>query len=129
MSNLKMKKIVNFTQHHPTPEQGKAGVYNPAEWEKIKELLTFDELPSREEVFARARQLTEIALAEHERTGAVEVMIGGAPFFMPALYHALLSKGLIPVFAFSRRVSVEKKNPDGTVTKTQVFKHEGFVRF
>ena len=124
-----MKKVINMTQHNPTPEQAEAGVYNPAEWERVKELLTFDELPSREEVFVRARQLTEIALAECERTGAVEVMIGGAPFFMPALNHALLSKGFIPVFAFSRRVSVEKTNPDGTVTKTQVFKHEGFVRF
>jgi len=123
-----MKKVINMTQHNPTPEQAEVGVYNPAEWGRAKELLTFDELPSRDEVFDRARQLTEIALAERERTGAAEVMIGGAPFFMPALYHALLSKGFIPVFAFSRRVSVEKTNPDGTVTKSQVFKHEGFVR-
>jgi len=123
-----MKKVINMTQHNPTPEQAEVGVYNPAEWERVKELLTFDELPSREEVFVRARQLTEIALQESQKTGATEVMIGGAPFFMPPLYYALLNKGLTPVFAFSRRVSVEKTNSDGTVTKTQVFRHEGFVR-
>ncbi|MHB0929605.1 MAG: hypothetical protein ACYC3W_12015, partial [Candidatus Nanopelagicales bacterium] len=54
-------------------------------------------------------------------------MIGGAPFLMAPLEKALLSIGINPVFAFSERKSVEAHGADGTVTKTQVFKHVGFV--
>lgn len=32
-----------------------------------------------------------------------------------------------PLHAFSQRVSEEITNPDGTVSKTQTFKHVGFI--
>lgn len=54
-------------------------------------------------------------------------MIGGAPFLMPVLDKALRNYGHRPIYAFSKRESVEKTNPDGTVVKTSVFKHAGFV--
>ena len=54
-------------------------------------------------------------------------MIGGAPFFMGALEAALYRRDLTPLYAFSRREVVEKATDDGAVTKTAVFRHEGFV--
>jgi hypothetical protein len=55
------------------------------------------------------------------------VMLGGAPFFMEELSHAARELGLVPVFAFSRRESVEQTLEDGTVRKVAVFRHLGFV--
>ena len=54
-------------------------------------------------------------------------MIGGAPFLMGPLERALISRGIFPAYAFSRREVVEKATADGEVTKTAVFRHEGFV--
>ena len=54
-------------------------------------------------------------------------MIGGAPFLMGALESELKNRGIQPMYAFSVRDSVEKQNPDGSVTKQNVFKHAGFI--
>lgn len=56
-----------------------------------------------------------------------KVMIGGAPFFTASLEHALKEKGIQPVYAFSKRVSTEIQQKDGSVEKVNVFKHLGFV--
>ena len=116
-----MEKIANLTQHPATPEQQAAGVVPIAR--PVSELLTFDTLPTREEMQERAEQLAEIVQQHGLRHG----MIGGAPFFMAPLERALRSKGITPLYAFSRRESVETTEPDGSVRKTQVFRHLGFV--
>ena len=54
-------------------------------------------------------------------------MIGGAGYFMRPLEEALREKGIKPLYSFSERKSVEKTNPDGTVTKVNVFEHVGWV--
>jgi len=46
---------------------------------------------------------------------------------MAPLERALRSSDLIPLYAFSRRESVEEVADDGTVTKRSVFRHSGFV--
>jgi hypothetical protein len=46
---------------------------------------------------------------------------------MPHLVEQLDALGLQPVFSFTERRSVEKTMPDGTVTKTAVFEHIGWV--
>lgn len=33
------------------------------------------------------------------------------------------------IFAFTRRVSKEVQNPDGTVTKTSIFEHQKFMKY
>jgi hypothetical protein len=71
----------------------------------------------------RACLLTSIAV----KLGATHAMIGGAGFFLPVLEKALHQRGIIPVHAFSKRESVETRNADGTVSKTNIFKHLGFV--
>ena len=43
------------------------------------------------------------------------------------LEEALMKRGIVPLYAFSRREVVETPLPDGSVKKTQVFRHLGFV--
>ena len=116
-------KILNLTQHAPTNEQELAGVVQP-ESEDVRHLLTFDTLPSQEDIERRATGLAAIAKAE----GATAAMIGGAPWLMGELEQALLKRGIEPLYAFTQRESVERALPDGSVQKTNVFRHVGFVR-
>lgn len=118
-----MKKILNLTQHPATPEQIQAGVVEPANKERVKTLLTFDELPSTAELYKRAAELARIC----QQHGTELAMVGGAPFFMRPLHIHLDARGIAPLYAFSKRESVEEKLADGTVKKTAVFKHIGFV--
>jgi hypothetical protein len=55
------------------------------------------------------------------------VLIGGAPFFMSHLENALRSFRVRFCYAFSTRVAEEQMQPDGSVRKTHVFKHVGFI--
>lgn len=122
--------IINLTQHVATAEQIAAGVIEPAAEDKeiIQDLLTFNEIPSVEELKGRAYNLATLvtnmgaANASHHT-----VMIGGAPFFMSFLQEALKKVGHKPVYAFSRRESVDQAQLDGTVKKVAVFKHLGFI--
>jgi hypothetical protein len=116
-------KILNLTQHTATADQVAAGVVEPKDKKKIQEMLTFTEKPTAGEVLERAEALAEIARAE----GATHAMIGGAPFLMGPLHQALLTKGIKPLYAFSVRESVEEVLPDGSVRKTQIFRHAGFI--
>lgn len=115
--------IINMTQHPATPEQLEAGVFEPADKAQVQRLLTFDSIPSREEMQERARLLANIA----KSYGCEAAMIGGAPFFMAPLEAALMAAGLKPLYAFSTREAVEEIQPDGSVKKTAVFKHAGWV--
>jgi hypothetical protein len=119
--------ILNLTQHAATPEQIAAGVVDPPDdlRQRIRELLTFDEVPTPGEIEERATRLARIAAD----SGYVfeTAMIGGAPWLMPALERALVTRGIAPVYAFSAREVVEEQVPDGSVRKVAVFRHRGFV--
>ena len=121
--------ILNLTQHPATPDQISAGVQDVPQndIQELKRLLDFTSRPSAEEVWTRANQLAEWANNPSRRGNANEAMIGGAPFFMSPLETALRQKGLEPTYAFSVRESQEIQQADGSVKKTQVFKHQGFV--
>lgn len=126
--------ILNLTQHPATPEQVQAGVVDleGEQLQFLKDLLTFEEIPDSQEIQRRADILAEFgSFYEPENNGnpipVGRVMIGGAPFFMGALEKALRERGVTPMYAFSKRESIEKTMPDGTVRKTNVFKHVGFV--
>lgn len=130
-----MKRILNLTQHEATTDQRRAGVIDTLSAE-LKKLLTFDELPEPEDVQARAERLAQFAadwFEEDDIRRAAEggpqcyVMIGGAPFLMAPLEKALIEADMWPVYAFSRRETVEQPQPDGSVKKVTVFKHMGFV--
>ncbi len=120
---MERKEIANLTQHTASEEQKKAGVFdlNEERQEKLKQLLTFEELPTKEEIQERAEKITELA----EDTG--KAMIGGAPYLMASLEQALIEKGIQPLYAFSKRESVEEPLGDGSTKKTQIFRHLGFI--
>lgn len=120
--------ILNLTQHPATAEQKKAGVEDLTgdRLELLKKLLTFEELPTQVEVEARAAAIAY--LAKSVEFNVSEAMIGGAPYLMAPLEYQLRSHCVMPVYAFSKRVSEEHTMPDGTVQKVNVFKHAGFVR-
>lgn len=149
--------IINLTQHAATKEQVETGVFEPRNKGRVQLDLTFDSLPNKAEVMSRASVLAEVAkqeilvkIKEKEYSsyslildairladaGLVQplfslihprAMIGGAPYLMAPLEAELKKLGIEPVYAFSERVSEETVQADGTVVKTNVFKHVGFV--
>ena len=46
---------------------------------------------------------------------------------MAQLERRLRKVGIIPLYSFTERVSVEETLPDGSVKKSSVFKHAGWV--
>lgn len=122
-------KILNLTQHPATAEQAETGVIDlpPTERQELLALLTFEELPDALAVRQRAWAIETLAATAAMQLGATAAMIGGAPFLMAPLEAALRQCGIEPLYAFSRRESVEEAQPDGSVRKTNVFRHAGFV--
>lgn len=121
--------VLNLTQHTATDEQRADGVVdvNDADRGKLSVLLGFDHAPSREEIEERARQITELAKRYQAECGMARAMIGGAPWLMTVLESALYKARIEPLYSFSLRESAEVTQPDGSVKKTLVFRHQGFV--
>ena len=121
--------ILNLTQHQATSEQKEEGVIEPSEKDKshIRELLTFDEIPTKDELENRARQIVNIAYNGYIEQNVNYAMIGGAPFFMAHLVEWLHDVNIQPLFAFSIRESIETIAEDGSIVKNNVFRHKGFV--
>ena len=119
----KEERILNLTQHPASKEQLEAGVFEPANKEEVKTLLTFGDIPSISEMGDRAIALMSLS----KKGGAETVLIGGAPFFMSTLELVLKENGIKPIYAFSKRESIETTLPSGEVVKKSIFKHIGFV--
>ena len=135
--------ILNMTQHAASAEQKAVGTVDLAEPEaaNLKRLLTFDELPTEQQIKDRADAIADLARAQLLKIGdrmgipsggganinRIRCLIGGVPFLMTALTRAMRSRGLVPVCAFSRRESVDEVKADGSVSKRSVFRHLGFV--
>lgn len=116
--------IINLTQHKATAEQIEAGVVDIEDFhdkELLNKYLNFGEIPSMDELEMRAEAISDIGLQGNA------AMIGGTPYLMSALEQALITRGIKPVYAFSKRESVEETQMDGSVKKTMVFRHLGFV--
>lgn len=129
----KITKIINLTQHPATKDQMVAGVIDLPEKQRqdLIRQLTFDELPDSGEVQQRAATIIigylPKWLADMGLDAIDAAMIGGAPYLMCPLERFLVDSGIQPVYAFSQRESFEEKQPDGSVKKTNVFRHAGFV--
>lgn len=154
---MSAQKTLNLTQHAASADQLEVGVLDlgPYQQQQVKDLLTFSEVPSADDIRQRAKELAYLAseyvdeLAENRASELApyywgedeglapnpaqckgefsRVMIGGAPYLMGPLAAALREHGLEPVFAFTERISVDEQQPDGSVRKTAVFKHSGWV--
>jgi hypothetical protein len=144
--------ILNLTQHQASAEQKAVGVVDLPEPFKseLVNILTFNELPSADEVKSRARAISDLVVEfcmdnnspvrdevkaimkngeldkKEFRKLNLAFMIGGALWLMKPLIEELEGIGT-PLFAFTKRVVEEKVLPDGSVEKKAVFKHEGFV--
>jgi hypothetical protein len=118
--------MLNLTQHNASNEQIEAGVIEPSLEikNKIVQLLTFGELPSRNELTIRARKIALLVVDSKVNSA----MIGGAPFFMTSLESALIENGIVPFFAYSNRISEDALQEDGSTKKVSIFKHLGFVK-
>lgn len=123
---LNCRHVLNLTQHEATFSQALIGVEEPGAplKEKIRELLTFDSAPEASEMIARANCLAILAF----RLGAVSVMIGGAPYFMSYLEGAMRTYGIQYLYSFSERIVEEVYQEDGTVKKSILFRHTGWVK-
>lgn len=121
--------IINLTQHTCSVEQAEQGVQDlhAQEKEQLAKLLTFEQMPTKEEIKARAESVAALANKRFQAGHHGHAMIGGAPFFMAALEQALLAVGISPIYAFSVRESVEQVQADGSIRKVAVFRHLGFV--
>lgn len=134
--------ILNLTQHQMTPEQYEYnGVKLKELYFEIKEeqedhekelktLLNFHELPTKDSINLRVMQITTFALNYFMGAGVQNnryALIGGAPYLTAPLAEALKKVGIIPLYAFSKRESVETVQADGSVVKTSVFKHAGYI--
>ena len=121
--------IINCTQHRATPEQLALGVTDfpePSRSELVR-LLTFEELPTIDIIHERAKNICALVDNTFKDVTPKVLLLGGAPFLMGTLERHIIFRGWKPVYAFSQRESVEELQADGTVKKTSVFKHAGFV--
>ena len=118
-------KIINLTQHTATDDQREAGVIDlpGLQRRQLQELLTFDTLPTMTQIDRRAAQIAHLAAD----SGCSHAMVGGAPYLMTSLEMALQKEMIRVLYAFSKRESVEVTDADGSVRKTNVFRHIGFV--
>jgi len=120
-------RILNLTQHAATADQLAVGVFEPSSSDKklIAHLLTFTVLPTRAQISSRCRELCLIIWV-YDKTDAV--MIGGASYLISRL-DVMIPKvcGMPALHSFTARDSVEVRQEDGSVKKTQVFRHLGFV--
>lgn len=139
-----MNLIINLTQHSMAEEQYKynnedlleikfkpyngTSVGSP---DYIKRLLTFNTIPSKKEIMDRAVALAVYAsgLLNQAKNDDDKLfaLIGGAPYLMGPLEEMLKNEGIQPLYAYSQRESVETINADGSVTKTAIFKHKGYI--
>lgn len=120
--------IANLTQHAATADQITAGVRDMSADAKaaLSTLLTFVELPTGDDLRQRADAVVALLLEESDETPTT-AMVGGAPYFMAPLVEALTHYGIRAVYSFTRRESVELVNADGSVSKTAIFCHIGWV--
>ncbi len=115
--------IINLTMHSPTPAQEEDGLISlPREKaQELHSLLLFTEKPSEWVIKRRAEEIARLAV------GYERALIGGAPYLASALEAALRASGVKPVYAFTARNVIETVNQDGSITKTSVFDHIGWV--
>lgn len=127
--------IINLTQHAASPEQIAEGVVDLTgdTRQALINALTVEDLPTRQEILDRAQAIAEIACYnglgpdDGDDPMPTRAMIGGAPWLMAPLEAALRERGITPLYAFSRRESVDQPQPDGSVRKVAVFRHAGWI--
>lgn len=118
-------KIANFMlQHNLSDEQISAGLYNPVltveEKEKLKKLMIVN--PNDDSIYLQAVELFNFIREILRRENCEDFHIMGQANLMVCIYMINSAYGYGMWESTTERVSQEVKNPDGSITKTNVFK-------
>lgn len=98
--------IINLTKFRITPELQGFGVQDLSNWkefQEIRNLLFFQGPPVADLTAKRIERLTEIAVAESQRTGCTKVLMGCPPWMAHGLCAELIYHGLEPLVSFTKR--------------------------
>ena len=120
----KLDKIINLTQHVSTETQQEQGVIEPKDKEYVKNLITFEEIPTLQDLRNRANLLVEVCREMNVRFA----LIAGAHWWLIVLEHHLRTHGITPLQSFSKRLSFEHTNENGTVHMVKTFVHAGWIQ-
>lgn len=125
-----MKKILNTMQHALTDEQI-IDLNNMFTQNNISNLRDVDnelfKQISNISVDANLNDLAEQLLNVAKEFDIVILPIGSPAFMFTFSRLTHFHRDIVFIFAHSDRISVEKQNEDGTITKTNVFKHVKFL--
>lgn len=125
-------RIINLTQHPFSQDQLNEFVLAGITADNIidtndtlKAIITFTGEIDVAVIQERAQQLSQYI--EQYTDKPCLAMVGGAPFFQMAVNVACLNNNVLPLAAYSERVSVESVQADGSIAKQNIFKHKGFI--
>lgn len=125
-----MKTLLWCSAHTPTKEQMES-------LQEMGEVLFLKDINSslqeqinncssdRAELMSLANDINSLRL----ELDCTIVQLGGSPMFLyiaGAMMNGCMSKNVL-IFAHSERVSIDVEQEDGTVLKTSVFKHIGWI--
>lgn len=98
--------IYNMTRHPSTQEQKDMGIIDPPKYiyGRLKDLGTFDELPSPAVVLSSATAAAHLIFEYLEEDAEAEVLLSGAPYFTMALAQKLKAMGIKTSFPYFKRV-------------------------
>lgn len=126
-------RIINLTQHLFSQDQlnefALAGITadNIIDTnDTLKAIITFTGEIDVAVIQEKANQLSQY-IAQYVGDKPCLAMVGGAPFFQMAVNVACLNHNVLPLAAYSERVSVESVQADGSIVKQNIFKHKGFI--
>jgi len=126
-------RIINLTQHPFNQDQlnefSLAGITaeNIIDTnDTLKAIITFTGEIDVAVIQERAQQLSQY-ISQCVGDKPCLAMVGGAPFFQMAVNVACLNNNVLPLAAYSERVSVETVQADESVAKQNIFKHKGFI--
>lgn len=129
-------RVINLTQHTFSQEQlaefKAAGVKDENiidTNDEIKALITFNGDIDVEIIRERANNVRDYVkkFLDYDNNVVGYALTGGAPFFQAAVNEACRINGFVAMASYSERVSQERVQADGTIVKSSVFKHKGFV--
>lgn len=126
-------RIINLTQHPFSQDQLNEFAFAGITADNIidtndtlKAIITFTGEIDVAVIQEKANQLSQY-IAQYVGDKPCLAMVGGAPFFQMAVNFACMDNGVLPLAAYSERMSVESVQSDGSIVKQNVFKHKGFI--
>lgn len=125
-----MKKILNTMQHALTSEQETdlGGMFGKHQLQDLRDVNfeLFKQL-SNIAVDSNLNDLANCLLEVARKFDIVILPIGSPAFMFKFATKTPANMDITFLFAHSDRASIEKQNEDGTVTKTNIFKHVKFL--